>query len=144
MEIQNLSLATEIRIEGVEEPLVIDFSDKRVTNKILHLIYKYENIEKELQEKIKALDSIESEFEKMLAFSDIEIGLLEEFKNDVDSTFNTNLTEKMFGKCLPAIERYYILFDKLIPCVNEAKTRETEAMQAIMEKYGVGRISKEA
>lgn len=144
MELQNLSLATEIKIEGVDEPLRVDFSDKRVTNKVLHLIYKYENVEKDMQNRIKALDSLESETEKLLAFSDIEISILEEFKRDVDDTFNTNLTEKMFGNCLPAIERYYVLFDALIPYVREAKERENSAMQAIMEKYGVGRISKEA
>ena len=95
--IKNLSLVQQIKIEGTEDVLQLDFSDKRFINKLLKLIKKYENIEKELQLKFKTIEDIEDPVDRLLAFSDIELEVLESFKNDVNDTFNFDLTTKLFG-----------------------------------------------
>ena len=139
-DIKNLSLVQEIKIEGTENVLKLDFSDKRFVNKLLKLIKKYENIEQELQVKFKSIENIEDPVDKLLAFSDIELEVLESFKDDVNDTFNFDLTGKLFGDCVPAIERYIDLFESLTPYIIEAKERENKVIEAINEKYGLNRV----
>lgn len=139
--LKSLNLVTELEIEGLEEPIKLDFSDKRFTNRLLHLVKKYENIEEDLQSRLSGIDDLENEVDKLIAFSDVEIEVLEEFRADVNNAFGMNLTDKLFGEsCLPSIERYYSLFDSIMPYVKEAKTRESESMKEVMKKYGVSRL----
>lgn len=140
--ISNLNMKTRIDIDGVDEPLYIDFTDRRLVNKLIKLVKRYRNIEEELNEKLKEIDNYEDEFDKLEATSDIETEVLESFKKDVDDTFNTDLTEKMFGDCLPSIERYFKLFDMLQPLLLEAKEVEQKEINEINEKYGLGRLNK--
>lgn len=141
--LNSLSLVTELKVDGLDETLKLDFSDKRFVNKLLHLIKKYTNIEDTISDRLKELDNYEDELDKLVAFSDIETSILEEFKSDVNNTFNTDLTGALFGDCLPSIERYYDLFEQLLPYVAEAKKHENEAIKAINKKYGFERIASE-
>ena len=137
---KNLSLEQEIKIEGSGEIIKLDFSDKRFVNKLLKLIKKYSNIEDELQREFSAVNNIEDPIDKLLAFSDIELKVLEDFKNDVNNTFNYDIVTKLFGDCVPAIERYFDLFESLAPFVELAKERENDVIEAINEKYSLNRI----
>lgn len=139
---QNLSLQTVIKIDGTDNEIKLDFSDKRFVNRLLHLIKKYGNIEEEIQRELEKLDSIEDELDKLLAYSDTEINLLTAFKKDVDDCFGTNITEMMFGDCVPQVERYFDLFSELIPYIEAAKAQENEKIVSINKKYGLDRLKK--
>ena len=143
--LRTLSLKQVIDIYDEEGKVVVaqlevDFSDKRFTNKVLHLMKRYNNIENELKEKLAGLDELEDAIDKAILYSDVELELLEDFKKNVDNVFNTNVTEKMFGDCAPDIIRYYPFFERLFPYLQRAKLIENNAMQAIIDKYGIDRI----
>ena len=140
-EIKNLSLVSEIKIEGTDKVIKVDFTDKRFVNRLLKLVKKYQNIGDEIDKEVEKIEAIEDELDKLIAFTDMENNILEDFKNDVDATFNTNLTEQLFGeKCLPAIERYYDLFDAIMPYVKAAKAQENDAIAEITKKYGLNNV----
>lgn len=143
--IKNLNLGTEIEVEvpfsatGEKKKIVVDFTDRRFANKLLRLIQRYSNIGDELNEKFKGVDDIKDPIDKMLKCSDIEVEVLEEFKNSVDDVFGFKITDELFGKCLPSIERYFEFFECLTPYVIEANTREAERVKSIKSKYSLDR-----
>lgn len=139
-EIKNLSLITSIKIEGTDKELKVDFSDKRFINKLLKLVKKYQTIGDVIDERVTEIEKIEDELDKLIAFSDMENEVLGDFKNDVNETFNADVTGLLFGDCLPDIERYFPLFESIIPYAQAAKAQENKMIADITDKYGIGRI----
>lgn len=118
----------------------VDFSDKRIVNRVLHLVKKYNDIEVKLNEKYAELDKIEDELDKLIAFSDLEINVLEEFKKDVNEAFGTNIVDEIYGDALPGIEVYFSLFDKIKPFIEDSKKQESIAISELNKLYSLDRI----
>lgn len=138
--LQNLDLTQKLTIEDSNKCLEIDLSDKRIANRILKLVKRYQGIEDELKEKLAAAEKIKDELDKMIAVSDIEVDTLESFKKDVDDAFGTNITEIMFGDCLPGIERYTDLFETLTPVIQAYSADEKKRVEALNKKYSLERV----
>lgn len=118
----------------------VDFSDKRIVNRILHLVKKYDGIEEKLNEKYAELDKIEDELDKLIALSDLEISVLEEFKKDVNEAFGMNIVDEIYGDALPGIEVYFSLFDKIKPFIEDSKKQESIAISELTKLYSLDRI----
>ena len=118
----------------------VDFSDKRIVNRVLHLVKKYDGIEEKLNEKYAELDKIEDELDKLIAFSDLEINVLEEFKKDVNEAFGMNIVDEIYGDALPGIEVYFSLFDKIKPFIEDSKKQESIAISELNKLYSLDRI----
>lgn len=138
--IKNLSLVTELNIEGLDKPIKIDFTDKRVTNRLLKLVARYRNIEQEIDAKTAELDSIEDDIDRALAISDLELGILTELKEQINEAFGVDIVGAMFGDTVPGVERYTELFETLMPYIKEAKLAEAKTINRITELYGGERI----
>lgn len=186
-QIKRFSNAIELTAKGTEEKIRVDFTDKRIVNKLLRLIKKYKNIDEYVAEKMKGVEEIidatveyiremgidiqdKSElndeniekfladkvpenkkeevkkeieganFEIMLAASDAEIEILENFRDEVNDAFNANITGLMFGDTLPALELYIELFEAITPYIQKAKANENKMIQAINEKYNLKNV----
>ena len=125
----------------VDEVLkLVDFSDKRIVNRVLHLVKKYDCIDVKLNEKYAELDKIEDELDKLIAFSDLEISVLEEFKKDVNEAFGMNIVDEIYGDALPGIEVYFSLFDKIKPFIEDSKKQESVAISELNKLYSLDRI----
>ena len=118
----------------------VDFSDKRIVNRILHLVKKYNDIDVKLNEKYAELDKIEDELDKLIALSDLEISVLEEFKKDVNEAFGMNIVDEIYGDALPGIEVYFSLFDKIKPFIEDSKKQESIAISELNKLYSLDRI----
>lgn len=118
----------------------VDFSDKRIVNRVLHLVKKYDGIDVKLNEKYAELDKIEDELDKLIAFSDLEIDVLEEFKKDVNEAFGRNIVDEIYGDALPGIEVYFSLFDKIKPFIEDSKKQESIAISELNKLYSLDRI----
>ena len=118
----------------------VDFSDKRIVNRVLHLVKKYNGIDVNLNEKYAELDKIEDELDKLIAFSDLEISVLEEFKKDVNEAFGRNIVDEIYGDALPGIEVYFSLFDKIKPFIEDSKKQESIAILELNKLYSLDRI----
>ena len=118
----------------------VDFSDKRIVNRVLHLVKKYDGIEEKLNEKYAELNKIEDELDKLIALSDLEISVLEEFKSDVNNAFGKNIVDEIYGDALPGIEVYFSLFDKIKPFIEESKKQESIAISELNKLYSLDRI----
>ena len=185
-QIKRFSNAIELTAKGTEEKIRVDFTDKRIVNKLLRIIKKYKNIDEYVAEKMKGVEEIidstveyikemgidiqdKSElndeniekfladkvpenkkeevkkeieganFEIMLAASDAEIEILENFRDEVNDAFNANITGLMFGDTLPALELYIELFEAITPYIQKAKANENKMIQAINEKYNLNK-----
>lgn len=138
--LQNLDLTQKLTIEDSDKCLEIDLSDKRIANRILKLVKRYQGIDGELKEKLAAAEKIEDELDKMITVSDIEVDTLESFKKDVDEAFGINITDIMFGNCLPGIERYADLFETLTPVIQAYSADEKKRVEAINKKYSLERV----
>ena len=128
----------ENKVDGVLA--LVDFSDKRIVNRVLHLVKKYDGIEEKLNEKYAELDKIEDELDKLIAFSDLEISVLEEFKKDVNDAFGINIVDEIYGDALPGIEVYFSLFDKIKPFIEDSKKQESIAISELNKLYSLDRI----
>lgn len=135
--LSNLNNVVEFESEYTGLTFKIDFKDKRLTNKLLHLFKKMKNIDKDIEEKVSLIEAIEDEFEKLLAGSDLEVEVLEDFKKDVDNVFGFNITEKMYGNTLQDVSCYTDLFDIILPFIKEVKEKEKTAFDAISAKYSL-------
>lgn len=144
--IKSLNYATEIQVDG--KSLKIDFSDKALINRCLKLIKKYQNLDKAINNRIAEIekDTTLEEIDKLIAYSDVEVDILSEFKMDVDRAFNAPVTTTLFGAdVIPEIERYFTFFEAITPIVQEVKTQENERITEIQKKYGLDRLeNKEA
>ena len=138
--IKNLSLETELNIEGLDKPIKIDFTDKRVTNRLLKLVARYRNIEQEIDDKTAELDAIEDDIDRALAISDLELNILTELKEQVNEAFGVDIVGAMFGDTVPGVERYTELFETLMPYIKEAKLAEAKTINRITELYSGERI----
>lgn len=118
----------------------VDFSDKRIVNRVLHLVKKYNDIDVKLNEKYAELDKIADELDKLIAYSDLEIGVLEEFKKDVNEAFGRNIVDEIYGDALPGIEVYFSLFDKIKPFIEDSKKQESIAISELNKLYSLDRI----
>ena len=185
-QIKRFSNAIELTVKGSDEKIKVDFTDKRIINKLLKLVRKYQHIDEYVEDKTKLLSDItnstvdliksmgididsadditEENFEKflqdkvaenkkeevktivadanidlMIAASDIEVEILQDFKNEVDEAFNAPITSFMFGDTLPPLEYYVELFDAITPYIQKAKANENKMLQAINEKYDLNK-----
>lgn len=185
-QIKRFSNAIELTAKGTEEKIRVDFTDKRIVNKLLRLIKKYKNIDEYVAEKMKGVEEIidatieyiremgidiqdkselndeniekfladkvpenkkeevkkaveNANFDIMLAASDAEIEILENFRDEVNDAFNANITGLMFGDTLPALELYIELFEAITPYIQKAKANENKMIQAINEKYNLNK-----
>ena len=118
----------------------IDFSDKRIVNRVLHLVKKYNGIEEKLNEEYAELDKIEDELDRLIAYSDLEINVLEEFKKDVNDAFSMNIIDEIYGDTLPGIEVYFFLFGKIKPFIEDSKKQESIAISELNKLYSLDRI----
>jgi len=118
----------------------VDFSDKRIVNRVLHLVKKYNDIDVKLNEKYAELDKIEDELDKLIAFSDLEISVLEEFKKDVNEAFGKNIVDEIYGDALPGIEEYFRIFDRAKPFIEDSKKQESIAISELNKLYSLDRI----
>lgn len=185
-QIKRFSNAIELTVKGSDEKIKVDFTDKRIINKLLKLVRKYQHIDEYVDDKMKLLSDItnstvdliksmgidiesaddisEENFEKflqdkvaenkkeevktivadanidlMIAASDLEIEILQDFKDEVDDAFNAPITTFMFGDTLPPLEYYVELFDAITPYIQKAKANENKMLQAINEKYDLNK-----
>ena len=185
-QIKRFSNAIELTVKGSDEKIKVDFTDKRIINKLLKLVRKYQHIDEYVEDKTKLLSDItnstvdliksmgididsadditEENFEKflqdkvaenkkeevktivadanidlMIAASDIEVEILQDFKNEVDEAFNAPITTFMFGDTLPPLEYYVELFEAITPYIQKAKANENKMLQAINEKYDLNK-----
>lgn len=185
-QIKRFSNAIELTVKGSYEKIKVDFTDKRIINKLLKLVRKYQHIDEYVEDKMKLLSDItnstvdliksmgididsadeitEENFEKflqdkvaenkkeevktivadanidlMIAASDIEVEILQDFKNEVDEAFNAPITSFMFGDTLPPLEYYVELFDAITPYIQKAKANENKMLQAINDKYNLNK-----
>ena len=185
-QIKRFSNAIELTVKGSDEKIKVDFTDKRIINKLLKLVRKYQHIDEYVDDKMKSLEEIQSSvidtiksmgidiesaeeiseenFEKflqdkvpenkkeqikleiemanidlMIAASDLEIEVLQDFKNEVDDAFNAPITTFMFGDTLPPLEYYVELFEAITPYIQKAKANENKMLQAINEKYDLNK-----
>lgn len=135
--IKNLSKVLNLKVEGTEKVLTIDFSDKRLVNRVLHLMKKYRGIDDKVNEKIKEISKIEDELDREIAFSDFYIEFLEEIKNDVNTAFNTNIVDTLYGDALVGVERYKELFELVTPYIENTAKEESEAIDLINKEYNL-------
>lgn len=124
---------------------LINFSDKRIVNRILHLVKKYNDIDVKLNEKYDELDKIEDELDKSIALSDLEISVLEEFKKDVNEAFGMNIVDEIYGDeiygdALPGIGEYFRIFDRAKLRIEDSKKQESIAISELNKLYSLDRI----
>ena len=186
-QIKRLSNAIELTVKGTNEKIKVDFTDKRIINKLLKLVRKYQKIDEYVAEKMQTLtditnstveliksmgidiesvdeiteDNLESflknkvpenkkedikseieaaNIELMIAASDIEIDILQSFKDEVDDAFNAPITSFMFGDTLPPLEYYIELFEAITPYIQKAKANEDKMLKSINEKYSLNNV----
>lgn len=140
--IKSLSNAVEINVDGSGKVLYLDFSDKRFANRVLQLIKKWKNVDKELQDRADEIDAIEDEMDRLIAMSELEVDILEKFKDDVNKVFGCDIVEAMFGNILPSVERYSLLFDAVTPFIAESQEREREMLESVSRKYKLGTVKE--
>lgn len=138
--IKNLSKICELHVEGTDNVVRIDFSDKRLVGNILRLMKKYQNIDESLSKEIESVET-EDALEKLIAYTEIEERILTTFKEDVDKAFNTNITEQMFGEILPGVERYAELFNTILPYLSDYKKEENEAIEELNKLYNTDKFT---
>ena len=118
----------------------VDFSDKRIVNRVLHLVKKYNDINVKLNEKYAELDKIEDELDKLIEISDLEINLLEQFRTDINNAFGKNIVDEIYEDYLPGIADYFLLFDRIKPRIEESKKQESIAISELNKLYSLDRI----
>lgn len=138
--IKNLSKICELHVEGTDNVVRIDFSDKRLVGNILRLMKKYQNIDESLNKEFESVE-IEDALEKLIAYAEIEEKILTTFKEDVDKAFNTNITEQMFGDTLPGVERYAELFNTILPYLSDYKKEENAAIEELNKLYNTDKFT---
>lgn len=138
--IKNLSKICELHVEGTDNVVGIDFSDKRLVGNILRLMKKYQNIDDSLSKEFEAVET-EDALEKLIAYAEIEEKVLTTFKEDVDKAFNTNITEQMFGDTLPGVERYAELFNTILPYLSDYKKEENAAIEELNKLYNTDKFT---
>lgn len=138
--IKNLSKICELHVEGTDNVIKIDFSDKRLVGNILRLMKKYQDIEDSLNKEFEAVET-EDALERLIAYAEIEEKVLTTFKDDVDRAFNTNITEQMFGNTLPGVERYAELFNTIVPYIVDYKKEENAAIEELNKLYNTDKFT---
>lgn len=138
--IKNLSKIYELHVEGTDNVVRIDFSDKRLAGNILRLMKKYQNIDDSLNKEFESVET-EDALEKLIAYAEIEERVLTTFKEDVDKAFNTNITEQMFGDTLPGVERYAELFNTILPYLSDYKKEENAAIEELNKLYNTDKFT---
>lgn len=141
-QLNNLSMATSIKVKGSDYELKIDFSDKRMVNKMLHLMKTYENIEEVMNAKFEEAEKIENALDKLIFISDAEVEVLTNLKDNINDLFNTDVVTPLFGDCLPDINRYYDLFEALRPYMEKAREEQEKMNARITEQYGLERLEE--
>lgn len=138
--IKNLSKICELHVEGTDNVVRVDFSDKRLVGNILRLMKKYQNIDESLNKEFESVET-EDALEKLIAYAEVEEKVLTTFKEDVDKAFNTNITEQMFGDTLPGVERYAELFNTILPYLSDYKKEENAAIEELNKLYNTDKLT---
>lgn len=138
--IKNLSKIWELHVEGTDNVVRVDFSDKRLVGNILRLMKKYKNIDDSLNKEFESVET-EDALDELIAYTEIEEKVLTTFKEDVDKAFNTNITEQMFGDTLPGIERYAKLFNTILPYLSDYKKEENAAIEELNKLYNTDKLT---
>ena len=118
----------------------VNFSDKRIVNRLLHLVKKYDGFDERLNKKYAELDKIEDELDRLIEISDLEINVLEQFRTDVNSAFGKNIVNEIYEDYLPGITDYFRLFDRIKPRIEESKKQENIAISELNKLYSLDRI----
>lgn len=138
--IKNLSKICILHVEGTDNVVRVDFSDKRLVGNILRLMKKYQNIDESLNKEFESIKT-EDALEKLIAYAEIEEKVLTTFKEDVDKAFNTNITEQMFGDILPGVERYAELFNIISPYISYNQKEENAAIEELNKLYNTDKLT---
>lgn len=129
------------REDGTKLELKLDFRDKRFVNRMLKLIQKWQSLGDRLEDEMRAAESIDDSIARLIAQTDIECKLLTDFKADVESAFGAPIVDAMFGEgCMPSVEAYFDLFEKVTPYLVKAKNEERDYIKQITQTYGIERL----
>lgn len=139
--IKNLSLSTTIEVEGTDRKVTVDFSDIRLARNLAVMLKKWEDFDTILKKKLEECETIEDELDRFIALGDAAVGIFEDFKNDFNKVFNSDIVGAVFGDCVPSIDRYFPLLEELTPIMQASLNRQSEYRNlASNSEYSLMRI----
>lgn len=89
-QIKRFSNAIELTVKGSDEKIKVDFTDKRVINKLLKLVRKYKRIDEYVEDKMQTLVDITNSTVELIKSMGINIENAEEITEDNLETFLQN------------------------------------------------------
>lgn len=89
-QIKRFSNAIELTVKGSDEKIKVDFTDKRIINKLLKLVRKYKRIDEYVEEKMQILVDITNSTVELIKSMGINIENAEEITEDNLETFLQN------------------------------------------------------
>lgn len=81
-QIKRFSNAIELTVKGSDEKIKVDFTDKRIINKLLKLVRKYQHIDEYVDDKMKILSDITNSTVDLIKSMGIDIESAEEISED--------------------------------------------------------------
>lgn len=140
--IKNLNMATEIKVEGYDGKLKLDFSDRGIQLRILELMQEFENAKDEMHKVSAEAEGIDGEMNKLVFIARKKVEFLTRIRDSVNNVFKANITDAMFGEgCIPDVERYFPLMDAIKPLMIQSVKEQNEMSKKIIEKYGLDRLA---
>lgn len=140
--IKNLSKEIELPIEGTDKKLKMNFSDKRFLSRLLKLVNRYKNFDKEISGISEKIAAEPDDLVKADMFLDELVKIEEGFKKDINECFGFSITDLLFGEgSLPDLEDYEALFTEIAPYMADARKLEAAKITSLQEKYGLNRVS---
>lgn len=140
--IKNLNKSVSIPIEGTDKKLTMNFADKRFLSRLLKLVNRYKNFDKEIAGISERIAAESDDLAKADMFLDELIKIEEGFKKDINECFGFSVTDLLFGEgSLPDLEDYEALFTEIAPYMADARKIEAEKIKDLQTKYGLNRVS---
>lgn len=140
--IKNLNKSVSIPIEGTDKKLTMNFADKRFLSRLLKLVNRYKNFDKEIAGISEKIAAEPDDLAKADMFLDELIKIEEGFKKDINECFGFSVTDLLFGEgSLPDLEDYESLFTEIAPYMADARKVEAEKIKDLQTKYGLNRVS---
>lgn len=140
--IKNLNKSVSIPIEGTDKKLTMNFADKRFLSRLLKLVNRYKNFDKEIAGISEKIAAEPDDLAKADMFLDELIKIEEGFKKDINECFGFAVTDLLFGEgSLPDLEDYEALFTEIAPYMADARKIEAEKIKDLQTKYGLNRVS---
>lgn len=140
--IKNLNKSVSIPIEGTDKKLTMNFADKRFLSRLLKLVNRYKNFDKEIAGISEKIEAEPDDLAKADMFLDELIKIEEGFKKDINECFGFSVTDLLFGEgSLPDLEDYEALFTEIAPYMADARKIEAEKIKDLQTKYGLNRVS---